>query len=139
MRMNPILVPFLGMLFLTLAVWFYMYYQRLTAIRRANIDPQSLAVPEGANVLPPRAVNPSNNLKNLFELPILFYAVVLFLLETGQVDSIHTYCAFGFFFFRVVHSVIHCTYNRVPHRFTVYSIAALFLWIMVLRAVIAAF
>ncbi len=27
MRMNPILVPFLGMLFLTLLVWFYMYYQ----------------------------------------------------------------------------------------------------------------
>ncbi len=39
MRMNPILVPFLGMLFLTLVVWFYMYYQRLTAIRQANIDP----------------------------------------------------------------------------------------------------
>ncbi len=29
MRMNPILVPFLGMLFLTLLVWFYMYYQIL--------------------------------------------------------------------------------------------------------------
>ncbi len=84
-------------------------------------------------------MNPANNLKNLFELPVLFYALVLLLLQTGQVDSVYTLCAFGFFVTRVVHSAIHCTYNRVMHRFSVYCISSLFLWAMVVRAALTAF
>jgi len=136
---SPILVPFFGMLLLTLVVWVFMYYHRLRVIREAKIDPQSLSIPEAAAAFPPHAVNPANNLKNLFELPVLFYALVLLLLHTGQVDSVYTPCAFGFFVFRVVHSAIHCTYNRVMHRFSVYCISSLFLWAMVVRAALTAF
>ena len=39
-----------------------------------------------------------------------------------------------FFGLRVVHSVIHCTINRVMLRFLAYMAAALVLWLMVLRA-----
>ncbi len=136
---SPILVPFFGMLLLTLVVWVFMYYHRLRLIREAKIDPQSLSIPEAAAAFPPRAVNPANNLKNLFELPVLFYALVLLLLQTGQVDSVYTLCACGFFVFRVVHSAIHCTYNRVMHRFSVYCISSVFLWVMVVRAALTAF
>ena len=42
-------------------------------------------------------------------------------------------CAFGFLAFRIAHSTIHCTYNHVMHRFGVYAVASVFLWVMVVR------
>jgi hypothetical protein len=83
-------------------------------------------------------VNASNNLQNLFELPVLFYACVLALYQLRQVDHLHVACAVGFFAFRIAHSAIHCTYNDVMHRFGVYAAASVFLWIMVARLAAAA-
>ena len=133
MRQPLILVPLVGMFVLTLIVWVSMFYQRITVIRTSGIQPRTRA---DLDKFPPRAVNASNNLQNLFELPVLFYACVLALLVTNRVDSLHVVCAFGFFGFRILHSAIHCTYNDIMQRFTVYAIASLFLWVMVLRLAI---
>ncbi|MFO8023740.1 MAPEG family protein [Thiohalophilus sp.] len=43
---------------------------------------------------------------------------------------------YAFFVFRLLHSVIHCTYNRVLHRFYSYSVASLALWAMIILAMI---
>ncbi len=118
------------MFVLTLVVWVYMFYERIKAIRTSGFEPRSLADLEN---FPPRAVNSSANFQNLFEIPVIFYACVLALLVTNRVDTTYVICAFGFFAFRIVHSAIHCTYNHVMQRFTVYAIACLFLWVMVLR------
>jgi hypothetical protein len=42
-------------------------------------------------------------------------------------DGLLVILAWGFVFFRVLHSVIHCTYNNVNHRFAVYAASCLFL------------
>jgi hypothetical protein len=118
------------MFMLTLAVWIYMFYVRITAIRASGVEPRTRA---DLDKLPPQAVNSSNNLQNLFELPVIFYACVLALYVTHQVDFVYIICACGFFFFRIVHSAIHCTYNRVMHRFAAYAISSLFLWVAVGR------
>ncbi len=134
MRHSLILVPFAGMFVLTLAVWLAMFARRIAVIRASGMQPRSRA---DLDAFPAPAVNASNNLQNLFELPVIFYACVLALLVTEHVDTLHVACAFGFFAFRVAHSAIHCTYNEVIHRFGVYMIAALFLWTMVIRLAIA--
>jgi hypothetical protein len=70
--------PFFAMILLTLAVWVYMYIRRLHFITSRNIDPQDLAVPSALAQQAPAAVaTPSDNLKNLFEMPVLFYALAL--------------------------------------------------------------
>jgi hypothetical protein len=84
-------------------------------------------------VSPPAVANPSDNLKNLFELPTIFYAVVLYLYVAQQVDAWYVGAAWIFFAFRVIHSAVHCTFNFVPLRFWMYAISALALWFMVLR------
>ena len=56
----------------------------------------------------------------------------------GQVDQIHVYCAWIFLIFRVLHSLIHCSYNDVIHRFAVYIVSCVALWVMVLRVVVGA-
>jgi len=63
--------PFFAMMFLTLAVWVYMYIRRISFISASKLSPKSLAVPgELARLSPPAVSNPSHNLKNLFEIPV---------------------------------------------------------------------
>jgi hypothetical protein len=122
---------------LTLVVWFYMYSRRIPFIVRQKLTPQQLAPLEFARLSPPAVANPSDNLKNLFELPTLFYAVTLFLYVTHQVDALYVGAAWMFVGFRVFHSAVHCTINIIVLRFWLYCISAAALWLMVIRAAVA--
>ena len=79
------------------------------------------------------SANASNNLKNLFELPVLFYLAVLLSMVLLIQDPVLTVLAWVFAVSRVIHSLIHCTYNRVMHRFIAYAISCLALILMWLR------
>jgi hypothetical protein len=138
MNQADILQPFLATMLLTLVVWVYMYGRRLPFIFASGLDSKQMTPAELARVSPPQVSNPSDNLKNLFELPTVFYAVVLYLYVTNQVDTTYVIAAWGFFLFRALHSVVHCTFNFIPLRFSLYVISAGALWLMVLRATIAA-
>ena len=130
--------PFLATMVLTLVVWIYMYGRRLPFIFSSGLDPKRMTPVELARLSPPQVSTPSDNLKNLFELPTVFYAVVLYVYVTHQVDAVYVSAAWGFFLFRVLHSVVHCTFNFIPLRFVLYVISAGALWFIVLRAAIAA-
>jgi hypothetical protein len=133
MNQNDILAPFVGTMLLTLVVWIYMYSRRIPFIIAGKLTPQQLTPVELARLSPPHVSNPSDNLKNLFELPTIFYAVVLYLYVTAQVDALYVAAAWIFFAFRILHSAVHCTFNLVPLRFWLYAISALALWLTVLR------
>ncbi len=137
MTPTTIFAPFLAMMGLTFVVWLYMYIRRIRFIKGNNVNPRDLEKPgELARISPPAISNPSDNLKNLFELPVLFYALVLYLWVTHQTDDIYVAAAWVFVIFRALHSVVHCTFNRVMARFTLYIISALTLWAMIGRAVL---
>jgi hypothetical protein len=134
-QQEAIFAPFLTLMLLTLLVWIYMYVRRIAFIRGERIDARRLEVPgELARLSPASVSNPSDNLKNLFELPVLFYALALLLYVTNRVDALYVAAAWIFVAFRVAHSVVHCTFNRVMVRFTCYLIASVALWFMLLRA-----
>jgi hypothetical protein len=139
--MNPaaIFKPFIATMLLTLAVWFYMYARRIPFILRSNLSPQKLTPIEFSRISPPEVSNPSDNLRNLFELPTVFYAVALYLYFTQRVDGAYLTAAWIFFGFRVLHSAVHCTFNFVPLRFCLYVISAVALWFMVVRVAISVF
>ena len=139
MNQTAIFLPFAGMLLLTFLVWVYMYARRLPFILRNKFTPDQLTPSEFARLSPPAVANPSDNLKNLFELPTIFYAVVLFLYATRQVDGLYAGAAWAFFGFRVLHSIVHCTFNFVPLRFWLYAISAVALWFMVFRLALQLF
>ena len=137
MRNEQILAPMLGMMVLTAIVWVVLYARRIPAMRKAGVPTQEYTTPDKGAALLPETVNyPSNNFKNLFELPVLFYALCIYLFVTGSAEAADVYAAWLFFGFRVVHSAIHCTVNIVIARFTAYFAAALALWFMLARAVL---
>ena len=137
MQGTEIFAPFFGMLVLTFVVWAVMYTRRISWIVKNKIDTRDLNTPEkGAALAPESVAFPSYNLKNLFEMPAIFYALCLYLFVTGNVDNVYVTSAWVFLIFRSIHSAIHCTVNIVKLRFLTYMIATLVLWFMLFRAVL---
>lgn len=128
---------------LTITVWIYMYFRRIPFIltelmpaEKAKVDADWAALDR---LSPPLVKLPSDNLKNLFEVPTIFYAMVLYLFVTNQVDSAYLKAAWIFAAFRWFHSAVHVTINLVPLRFGLYAISTMSLWFMILRAALSHF
>ncbi|WP_309729116.1 MAPEG family protein [Chamaesiphon sp. OTE_75_metabat_556] len=140
MTQTAIFSPFFATIFLTLIVWVYMYIRRIRFITGRKISPKDLAVPGAlAQLSPPSVSNPAANLQNLFEIPIIFYALVLYLFVTQQVDPIYVNAAWIFVVFRVLHSAVHCTFNLVILRFYLYLFSTLAVWFIAIRAAVSHF
>jgi hypothetical protein len=58
---------------------------------------------------------------NLLELPVLFYVACIVVYMTDTVSAATVGLAWAFVAARVLHSVIHLTYNNVMHRLTVFT------------------
>ena len=114
------------MVTLTLMVWLFMYYKRLSYVTKHRILADELCTPEKVNSLLPESVNaPSNNLKNLFEMPVIFYVVIFIAATIPDHTIISNIAAWSFLFFRVIHSFIHCLDGKVLPRFIVYILSTL--------------
>jgi hypothetical protein len=136
---NAIFSPFFAMVFLTLLVWVYMYIRRISFITSRKLTPRDLIPSAFAQISPPSVSNPSDNLKNLFEIPIIFYALVLYLFITKQVDAVYVSAAWVFVVFRTLHSAVHCTFNRIILRFYLYLFATIAVWFIAIRAALVHF
>lgn len=135
MTQDAIFSPFFATMFLTLLVWVYMYIRRISFLKSQKIRPKQLAAPGAlAQISPPNVSNPSDNLKNLFETPVLFYALLLYLFITKQVDAVYVSAAWIFVAFRVLHTIVHCTFNLIILRFYLYLFATLAVWFIMIRA-----
>jgi hypothetical protein len=139
MQQDAIFSPFFAMILLTLIVWVYMYIRRIRFITKRKLTPEELGPIAFAQISPPSISNPSDNLKNLFEMPILFYALVLYLFLTKQVDMVYVAAAWSFVLFRTIHSAVHCTFNRVILRFYLYLCSSIALWFIAARAALMHF
>jgi hypothetical protein len=140
MDQRAIFGPFFATMGLTLLVWVYMYVRRIRFLTSNDISPQDVTSPGAlAQLSPPAVSNPSDNLKNLFEIPVLFYALVLYLFVTQQVDGAYVAAAWVFVAFRALHSAVHCTVNIVMLRFYLYLVATLAVWFMLARAALRYF
>lgn len=137
MNSAGILMPMLGMMVLTAVVWFVLYARRIPAMRRIGRPAQEYTTPDkGLGLLPEDISYPAHNFRNLFELPVLFYALCLYLHVTGTATQADIMAAWFFLFFRVVHSAVHCTVNIVMARFVTYVLSSFALWFMLARAVL---
>jgi hypothetical protein len=75
---------------------------------------------------------PNRNYMNLLELPVLFYVLCLSLYATAHVTPAMVWLAWAYVALRVVHSIVHLTYNDVRHRglaFAASNIVLVILWI----------
>ncbi len=137
MEQQEIFGPFFAMLLLSIVIWVYMYSKRIPFINALGLEPHEITPAELARRSPPSVSNPSDNLKNLFEVPILFYAMVFYLFVTSTVDQIYVMAAWSYFVLRLLHSAVHCTVNIVMLRFVIYALSSAVLFFMIIRAALA--
>jgi hypothetical protein len=121
------------MVLLTFLVWLVMYATRFYEMSSKNIHPQQLATRAQVAAVLTRSAAPADNFKNLFEMPVLFYTVVLLSLVLLIQDEMLVRLAWIFVGLRALHSAIHCTYNRTLHRFGAYLASSLVLIAMWIR------
>jgi hypothetical protein len=139
MPQNAIFSPFFAMVLLTFVVWLYMYFRRLSFIASKKLKTEELTDSLLAQLSPPAVSNPSNNFKNLFEIPVIFYALVLYLFSTQQVDVMYVNAAWVFVIFRALHSAVHCTFNLINLRFGFYLVSSIAVWFISIRAALTHF
>ena len=121
--------PAFAMAGLAFVVYLRMYWVRIAQMKRQRIDAQAVATSaEMAALL--TDTRASDNFRNLFELPVLFYVALFVAWATGQVTPVALGLAWAFVGLRVVHSLVHCTYNTVMHRFALHATGAVVLWVL---------
>lgn len=82
---------------------------------------------------PDRSVQVSNCYNNQFQLPVLFYMVILFYLTTGGTSLVMGILAWVFVILRIVHMIIHTGTNHLLHRFMAFGagmVTLLVMWIV---------
>lgn len=131
MTQIAILYPVFVQVALTFVLMNWMRVERFRSLRSGEVKLQDIALREAKWT--PRATQIANAFHNQLELPILFYALVAFLMITTQVNIWFVVLAWLFVASRVVHAVIHTTSNRLKQRFTAHAVGTAILaamWIL---------
>ena len=111
--------PLATMVALTLVVWVRLYFERIGEMQERRIHPQKVATSAAAASVLTRT-RAADHFRNLFEVPVLFYAGACVALATSLHSDVLVALAWAFVALRILHAAIHLTYNRVMHRFGVY-------------------
>lgn len=117
-----IFAPMGALAFLTFAVLTLIPIRRFRAGAAGQIVADDFKFGESTSV-PGHVSIPNRNYMNLLELPMLFYAGSLMYFVAGKVDQTVLVVAWTYVALRVVHSVIHLTYNDVRHRLIPFALS----------------
>ena len=114
-----ILYPVFAMFLLVSIVLLRLRSGRFAAVRKQEVDAAFYkAYPDGGEPEALRVVG--RHFSNLFEMPVLFYTVVLMIYVTHHVTSFLVACAWLYVALRYVHTYIHLGSNNVIARFSAY-------------------
>jgi len=137
MDASSIIFPAVAMFMLTSSVIAYLAASRLAAVRSGDVSIRYYRrFNEGEQT--PRLQVIGRHAQNHFEVPVLFYIVILFLYVTGSVTPLGVALAWLYFASRCVHAFIHLGSNNVTHRFIAFAVSGLVLaglWILLLLSV----
>jgi len=78
----------------------------------------------------PTAMQRGNAYRNQFELPVLFYVLMILLIVTRHADVLMVVLAWIFVLSRLMHAFVHVTSNYVPWRGMIFGVGALVLLVM---------
>ncbi len=126
----------------TMLMWLWMYVTRIPAMSAAKIDSKNLVGGTGKNldgVLPDKTQWIAHNYNHLHEAPTVFYAVALGLALLGLGDGLNATIAWAYVGFRILHSLVQATVNRVMIRFMLFSLSSLALIALTVHLLIAVF
>lgn len=117
--MSSILWPLLAQIGLTFLLYAWLTLERWRAVQSGAID---YGVFELGREEPRHIARITRNLSNQFELPVIFYALVVLLVVTEQVTAIDVIAAWAFVAGRVIHTYVQTLTGNVQLRGQVFMI-----------------
>jgi hypothetical protein len=120
MENNPLYLPILIQASLSIIILFWLAWSRVSRIAKHGIkEIRKTGFPVHVN-------NASDNFKNQFEVPVIFYALCFFFIVSGGVTQAVVIAAWTFVVFRIIHALIQLTKNVIfPWRFLTFLVSAL--------------
>jgi hypothetical protein len=120
MTVHAVLLPLLAQVALTFVLLGMTGYSRVASVRRGETKVRDIAL--GQPKWPEHVTKISNSYNNQFQLPVLFYVVVILALLLGADNLLFVTLSWVFVATRLAHAYIHVTSNHVSRRF--YAFAA---------------
>lgn len=118
-----ILWPTFALVAWIFVVWFWMYVDRFALIRRQPPCAEDFATNAGAARYFEPVEMPASNLRNLLEIPPLYFALVPLLMLTHHANHIQVALAWIYVALRVAHTILHIVVRNVPLRFGAYALS----------------
>jgi hypothetical protein len=120
MSIPAILLPVFVLVAMTAVLNVWMGWSRTSSVRRGEVKIRDIAL--GERNWQKHTQQLSNAFHNQFELPVLFYVLVIFALITRQADLLFVAMSWIFVALRLLHAYIMVTTNYVPRRAQVHFI-----------------
>ena len=126
-----LLYPMLAMFLWTFLVALRNLQVRVSALLKGELTNKYFELFQGPQ--PSETIlKTGNHLRNLMEMPPLFYIACLAVMVIGRADGLFSLLAWSYVALRVAHSLVHLTINKVPPRFFFFALsntALLLLWL----------
>lgn len=128
MSIATILLPVFVLVLLTFGLMVWMGMSRGGALRRRETTIADVAL--GQPNWPPKVQQVSNNYISQFQVPVLFYVLVVLAVVTRHADFLFVVMSWLFVIARLAHSYIHTTTNYVRYRFNAFLVGCIILLAM---------
>lgn len=128
MTIQTVLLSVFVQVALTLGLLVWMASARTTSVKRGDTKMRDIAL--GQPAWPERPTQIGNCYNSQFQIPLLFYVLVILAWITKQADLIFVVMAWIFVLSRLAHAYIHTTSNYVPNRFRAFALGVLVLALM---------
>jgi hypothetical protein len=128
MSVMEVLLPVFVQVILTFFVMFALAYKRVSTLGTDEMRGKKIALREPN--WPERTRQFECNVMNQFELPVLFYVLMILLLITRQADIIQMTLAWIFVALRLAHAYVHLTSNNTKIRGPLFGLGLAVLAIM---------
>ena len=126
MNRDLIFVPVLAQVLLTLGVYVALIKTKLAAKAAGTVDLKRSPLHDDA--WPESVMKINNNIRNQFEVPVLFYVLAGAFWAVDAVGVPALVLAWAFVLSRLAHAWIHVTSNYVPNRRRMFTVG----WFLVL-------
>ena len=128
MMIQAILIPLFVEVALTFALLFGMATLRTRDIKSGAVDRRRIALREPS--WPERTTQFMNAFANQFEVPVLFYVLVILLIVLHHAGWLYVILAWIFVLFRILQATIHVTNNKMRWRGQAYAVSVVVLFVM---------
>ncbi len=122
MQQTWILYPLFVLVLLSMGVGFRMLQLRYRAVLQDGLSPSYFRLNQGDN--PPQyMMQAEQHFTNLYETPVLFYAIVILIYVLNMTNLFTVVLAWAYIASRLMHAYVHMGKNRILHRRNVFLVS----------------